>query len=240
MNKKFIICLLIMGLILFNGLMGVINSSKNVLAEEKSLKDLINEIFNERIYLLSSKDLDEFDLKLENIKNSISFCFTNSTLLDYSLNELREIYVMAEGYGRFEIVNIVPLIRIYRIDIKENLAISYVQQFILYTVKSKYKEKVNIIKEEWLVPTDENGFWRAATSDYYTIILNKELNWRIKEIIRDDFNNERIPMTSSSRFINPFLNSFPPPPNNTIQLPSYIENEINKYSVKTTYNNYPG
>lgn len=84
-------------------------------------------------------------------------------------------------------------------------------------VKSKFIEKVNNdIPKEWLVPTDENGVWRASTSDYYTIILTKELNWKIKKFIRDDYNNEEIPELSLSKFINPLLNSFPPPPNNII------------------------
>ena len=106
-------------------------------------------------------------------------------------------------------------------------------------VKSKFIEKVNNdIPKEWLVPTDENGIWRASTSDYYTIILTKELNWKIKKFIRDDYNNEEIPELSLSKFINPLLNSFPPTPNNIIELPNYIKNEINKFSVKIILNNY--
>jgi len=44
-------------------------------------------------------------------------------MLDDSILELRDLYGMAEGYGKFEIVSVVPLIRIYRTDIKDNVAV---------------------------------------------------------------------------------------------------------------------
>ncbi|MBC7195249.1 MAG: amidase domain-containing protein [Caldisericia bacterium] len=203
---------------------------------------MINQFFNERVNLLSSKDLEEFDLRLENIKNSLSSYFTDSTLLNDSINELEEIYGMAVGYGRFEIVSIVPLIRIYRIDINDNIAVSYVQQFILYRVKSKNEgiQKDIIIPKEWIVP-NENGVWREASSDYYTIILNKKFNeWKIIIILRDDINNEKIPINSLSRFINLYLPNFPPPPKHIIELPKDIKIEINNFSIKITPNDYPG
>jgi len=34
---------------------------------------------------------------------------------------------MVEGYNKFEIVSLKPLIRTYRADIKENIAVSYVE-----------------------------------------------------------------------------------------------------------------
>ncbi|MGC8943765.1 MAG: amidase domain-containing protein [Caldisericia bacterium] len=219
--KKILVSLLILGLI---GVFGVnILGEKSVRAEEYQIEELINQFFNERVNLLSSKDLEEFDLKLENIKNSLSSYFTNSTLLNDSINELQEIYGMAEGYGRFEIVSIVPLIGIYKIDIKDNRAVSYVQQFILYRVKSKFVEKINDgeIPKEWLVPTDENGIWRAATSSYYTIIIEKENeNWKISNLL---YGFKKI-------------YDFSIPPKELLPLPDEIRNELERYSVKNNSN----
>lgn len=108
---------------------------------------------------------------------------------------------MAEGYNRFEIVSLKPLIRIYKIDIKENIAISYVEQFILYRVKSKGGERKIDIPEEWIIP-NENGIWRAASSDYYTIIFEKDnLNWKISDLIRGNYANKPL-------FVHPKINGF--------------------------------
>jgi len=96
--KKTLIIIFILGLI---GAIGLLNiNMKSIKADEYQIEGLINQLFNERVNLLSSKDLEEFDLKLENIKNYLSSHFINSTLLDNSLNELRNIYGKAEGYGK--------------------------------------------------------------------------------------------------------------------------------------------
>lgn len=237
--KKILVCLMILSLI---GIIGLnVLGEKSVRAEEYQIEELINQLFNERVNLLSSKDLEEFDLKTNEIKIFLSPFFINKDVLEDSLMELRELYGMAEGYGDFEIVSIVPIIRTYRIDVKDNIAVSYVQQFILYRVKSKMKKtSKKTIPKEWIVP-NENGIWRAATSDYYSIILNKESNrWKIIRIIKDDMNNEKIPENSSSKFINILLPNFPPPPKNIIELPEDIKMEINNFNVKITSNNYPG
>lgn len=237
--KKILACLIILGLI---GLITIkIFKEKKVNAENLQLENLIKILFDERIDLLSSKNLDEFDKKLEKVKLSLTSLFINVETINNSLIELRELYCMAEGYNEFEIVSIVPLIRIYRIDTKENIAVSYVEQFILYRVKSKEDQIKTNIPKEWIVP-NENGVWRAASSDYYTIILRKDLEqWRITEIIRSDYRNEDIrSLISFSVFAEPPIKNFSKPPKEIMPLPYNIENEINNFKVTISPKNYPG
>lgn len=121
--KKILLILLILGLI---GLFGL--NVGDVKAENSSIEKIIKQVFNERVELLSSKDLEEFDKKTNESRTSLLFFFIDKEMLDDSILELRDLYGMAEGYGEFEIVSVVPLIRIYRTDIKDNVAVSYVQQ----------------------------------------------------------------------------------------------------------------
>jgi hypothetical protein len=230
--KKFLAIILV--IILVGAGLQVFKYEK--VAAEEDVVAVIKNLFNERVKLLSSKDLDEFD---NNVNNSRLF-FLNKSILDWSINELREIYGMAEGYGKFEIVSIVPLIRVYRTDIKGNLAVSYVQQFVLYRVKAKNQTEINIPKE--LIVPNENGIWRAATSDYYTILSRKDLDqWTIVEITRGDYKNEAmLEEESSPIFAESPIKYFPRAPKEGIPLPYEIENEINNFSAKVTPQSYPG
>ena len=56
--KKILVTLLILGLI---GLFGL--NVGDVKAENSSIEKIIKQVFNERVELLSSKDLEEYDKK---------------------------------------------------------------------------------------------------------------------------------------------------------------------------------
>lgn len=47
------------------------------------------------------------------VKEKILHIFINREIFNESFNELREVYGNAEGYGSFEVISIVPLVRIY-------------------------------------------------------------------------------------------------------------------------------
>lgn len=96
--KKILVCLLVLGLI---GIIGLnVLGEKNVKAEEYQVEELINQLFNERVNLLSSKDLEEFDKKTNEIKIYLSPFFIYKDVLEDSLMELRELYGMVEGYQK--------------------------------------------------------------------------------------------------------------------------------------------
>jgi len=89
--------------------------------------------------------------------------------------------------------------------------------------KSKFIEKISDLEipKDWLVPMDENGIWRAATSDYYTIIFEKDnLNWKITNLL---YGFKKI-------------NDFSIPPKELLSLPYEIKNELKRYSVENKSN----
>lgn len=88
--KKILIGLLILCLIGLTTINFI--EEKKVNAEDREIENLIRILFDERIKLLSSKDLEEFDKKLELVKISLTSLFINNEVINDSLLELRELY----------------------------------------------------------------------------------------------------------------------------------------------------
>jgi len=201
----------------------------------ESPEQLVNELFRKRTYLASSKDMSEFRTREKGNENLLSNVFINPRLGKQSTTELRKwIYGAAEGFGKFNIVKLIPLIRIYRLDQKDDTAVAYVEQFFMYKVKpdKNAKRTTRNIPEDWLVPVDENGAWTAATVNYYTVIMKKDENiWKIEKLIDADIGGTEYSLKIGLLFAGCGIKGFPNPPTEQLPLPEEINEELIKSSM---------
>ncbi|MCD6106724.1 MAG: amidase domain-containing protein [Caldisericaceae bacterium] len=201
----------------------------------ESPEQLVNELFWKRTYLASSKDMSEFRTREKGNENLLSNVFINPRLGKQSTTELRKwIYGAAEGFGKFNIVKLIPLIRIYRLDQKDDTAVAYVEQFFMYKVKpdKNAKRTTRNIPEDWLVPVDENGAWTAATVNYYTVIMKKDENiWKIEKLIDADIGGTEYSLKIGLLFAGCGIKGFPNPPTEQLPLPEEINEELIKSSI---------
>jgi len=201
----------------------------------ESPEQLVNELFWKRTYLASSKDMSEFRKREKGNENLLSNVFINPRLGKQSTTELRKwIYGAAEGFGKFNIVKLIPLIRIYRLDQKDDTAVAYVEQFFMYKVKpdKNAKRTTRNIPEDWLVPVDENGAWTAATVNYYTVIMKKDENiWKIEKLIDADIGGTEYSLKIGLLFAGCGIKGFPNPPTEQLPLPEEINEELIKSSM---------
>jgi hypothetical protein len=122
--------------------------------------ELVENEFKERVDLASSSNMEVFMKKLEDKKLLSSMMCANQSVNDQALSELRDnVYGEAEGFGKFEIVKLTPLIRIYRIDINGDKAVAYVEQFFMFKVRPRenVRRTVKDLPKDWLVPVDGNA-----------------------------------------------------------------------------------
>ncbi len=200
-----------------------------------SPEQLVNELFRERTYLASSKDMDEFRTREKGNESLLSNVFTNPRLGKQSTAELRKwIYGAAEGFGKFNIVKLIPLIRVYRIDEKDDTAVAYVEQFFMYKVKpdKNAKRTTRYIPQDWAVPVDKNGAWTAATEDYYTVIIKKgKGGWKIEKLINADAGGTEYTLKIGLLFAGCGIKGFPNPPTEQLPLPEEINEELTKSSM---------
>jgi len=201
----------------------------------ESPEQLVNELFRKRTYLASSKDMSEFRTREKGNENLLSNVFINPRLGKQSTTELRKwIYGAAEGFGKFNIVKLIPLIRIYRLDQKDDTAVAYVEQFFMYKVKpdKNAKRTTRNIPEDWLVPVDKNGAWTAATVNYYTVIMKKDENiWKIEKLIDADIGGTEYSLKIGLLFAGCGIKGFPNPPTEQLPLPEEINEELIKSSM---------
>lgn len=201
----------------------------------ESPEQLVNELFKERTYLASSKDMSEFRTREKGNENLLSNVFINPRLGKQSTTELRKwIYGAAEGFGKFNIVKLIPLIRVHRIDEKDDAAVAYVEQFFMYKVKpdKNAKQTTRYIPQDWAVPVDENGAWTAATVNYYTVIMKKDENiWKIEKLIDADIGGTEYSLKIGLLFAGCGIKGFPNPPTEQLPLPEEINEELIKSSM---------
>ena len=201
----------------------------------ESPQRLVNELFRVRTYLTSSKNMSEFRVKNKRIENLLNGIFTNPALGKQSISELRMwVYGGAEGFGKFDIVKLTPLIRVYRLDQKGDTAVAYVEQFYMYKVKPDKNAKCTTrhIPKDWLVPVDKNGAWTAGTEDYYTVIMRKgENGWKVEKLINADIGGTEYSAKIGLLFAGCGIKGFPNPPSKQIPLPEDINKELVKSSM---------
>jgi len=204
-------------------------------------EELVQEVFRERTNLTGSKDMNEFILNESGIKGSYSELFINSNEAKENLSSLRNwVYGPAEGFGEFDIVRLIPLIRVYRIDTVDNTSVGYVEQFFMYKVKpgKNAKKTTRYIPEDWAVPVDENGAWTAATVDYYTVIMKKtEDVWKVEKLIDADIGGTEYSLKVGLLFAGCGIDGFPNPPTERQPLPKEINEELVKSSMGYKENN---
>jgi len=179
--------------------------------------------------------MSEFRTREKGNENLLSNVFINPRLGKQSTTELRKwIYGAAEGFGKFNIVKLIPLIRIYRLDQKDDTAVAYVEQFFMYKVKpdKNAKRTTRNIPEDWLVPVDKNGAWTAATVNYYTVIMKKDENiWKIEKLIDADIGGTEYSLKIGLLFAGCGIKGFPNPPTEQLPLPEEINEELIKSSM---------
>ncbi len=200
-----------------------------------SPQQLVNELFQARTHLTGSKNMSEFRKRYNTTSNLLSKLFVNPELGEESTAELKMwVYGPAEGFGKFDIVKLTPLIRIYRLDQKDDDAVAYVKQFFMYKVKpdKNAKQTKRHIPEDWLVPVDKNGAWTAATENYYTVIMKKtKSGWKVEKLIDADIGGTEYSTKVGLLFAGCKIKGFPNPPSKQIPLPKEINEALIKSSM---------
>lgn len=230
MKKKILVILIVSILMVVSFAGKGIGYSPN-----ESPEQLVNALFRERTYLTSSTNMSEFRVRSKKSESLLNSFFADPELGKQSTTELRKwIYGEAEGFGKFDIVKLVPLIRIYRLDQKDNTAVAYVEQFFMYKVKpdKNAKRTTRNIPEDWLVPVDENGAWTAGTEDYYTVIMKKGKDgWKVEKLINADIGGTEYSSKIGPLFAGCGIKGFPNPPTKQLPLPEEINEELIKSSM---------
>ena len=189
---------------------------------------LINLVFTERVKLGSSSNLNEYILNRETAKKALSNFFLEPTELIKSLVQF-DIDYKSMVDENCEAVKFTPLIRVYRIDKNDNIAVAYVEQFLMYRVKLKPEVPIRAdIPKEYIVPTDINGAWVSAGENYYTVTMKKVKGiWKINKFIDADIEG----LSEKAAFLFAGVNNFQSPPQEKLPLPQEIIEELQRSSI---------
>jgi hypothetical protein len=202
--------------------------------------ELVEKEFKERVDLASSSNMEVFMKKSEDKKLLLSMMCANESVNEQALSELRDnVYGEAEGFGKFEIVKLTPLIRIYRIDINGDKAVAYVEQFFRFKVRPRenVRRTVKDLPKDWLVPVDENGAWTSATQNFYTVIMIKTGDgWKIEKFVNSDLGGTEYSTKAGDLFAGCGIEGFPAPPEKGMPLPEEIREELHKSSTGYRHN----